>query len=100
MVRAGLKIRCQERTDLMNKRIRINGKLYESVNEDDDLSSSAYEVMSWLYHIVDTWKYNVRGHEVLYVDKKIRNKLNKIFDEIDDINHELDDKYYHGQFLK
>ena len=88
----------------MNKRIRINGKLYESVNSTPDESVSDWASFM-AYHVdevLNQWDYNVRN----WVDgdlfdrdemspraykeyKKLSAKLSDILDDLDDLKSDL-----------
>lgn len=84
----------------MNKRIRINGKLYEAVDVEDmsdmEIEDLAVDYVRWLDNITDEYEQKFANSPLLANDRNNRIKLIQAIDGISDVSNALVRNYLHG----
>ena len=81
----------------MNKRIKINGKLYEAVEEsNEDIEKSARNIIGWIDNFLREYEETFSSDPIMSYDNRLLKDLDEITDDLDDLAAELADNYCHG----
>ena len=81
----------------MNKRIKINGKLYEAVEESDwVIEKSARNIIGWIDNFLREYEKTFYLDPIMSYDTRLQKNLEEITDDLDDLAVKLADDYCHG----